>query len=156
MTKRSGVEKGIVLAIRAKRVTEEILQSMLADYLKNRAKPRGLTSLAELKKSGVKLESIEITEKNIGGFLSCARKYDITYALKRDVSTAPPTYYVFFETDDKSLKNLNKSFAEFTAAKKEKSDKQRDLQEELLREKRKKDIEKENAVPETDEFEERV
>lgn len=155
MTRKGGAERGIALSVKAKRVTEEILRAMLSDYLKNRTKPRGLTSLAKLQKFGVKLENIEITEKNIGGFLGAARKYDINYALKRDVSTDPPTYYVFFETDDKNRGNLNKAFAEYTNKQKEALDRQRAFQEELVKSAQK-DIEKEKPAPATEELPERV
>ena len=55
-----------------------------------------------------KLESIEVTENNIGDFLSTARKYDLDFALKRDKSTTPPTYHVFFSANkNRPLAKLN-------------------------------------------------
>jgi len=152
---KGGIEKGIALTVKAIRVTEEIFQGMLSDYLKNRTTPRGLTSLAKLEKSGVNLENIEITERNIGGFLGAARKYDINYALKRDKSTDPPTYYVFFETDDKSRGNITKAFAEYTNKQKETLDRQRVIQDELLKAS-KNDVEKEKPPFAREDFEERV
>lgn len=47
-------------------------------------------------KSPSKLDSIEVSDRNIGDFLKTARKYDVDFALKRDKSTTPPTYHVFF------------------------------------------------------------
>ncbi len=47
-------------------------------------------------KSPSKLDSIEVSDRNIGDFLKTARKYDVDFALKRDKSTSPPTYHVFF------------------------------------------------------------
>ena len=52
-----------------------------------------------------------ILENNIGSFLNTARKYDIDYALKRDSSTTPPTYHVFFETS--RSENFQKAFSEY-------------------------------------------
>ena len=61
----------------------------------------GETSLKRLAESGMKLSNIEITEKNIKSFEHTAREYGITYALKKDVSTDPPRYLVFFKAKDR-------------------------------------------------------
>ena len=42
-----------------------------------------------------------------------AKKYDIDYALKKDPTTDPPHYYVFFKAKDKD--QLQPAFKEFTA-----------------------------------------
>ena len=60
-----------------------------------------------------KLESIEVTENNIGDFLKTAQKYDIDYALKRDSSTAPPTYHIFFTSGNSE--NFRQAFAEYAS-----------------------------------------
>ena len=59
------------------------------------------------------LTNIEITEQNIKAFSAVAKKYDIDYALKKDPSTYPPHYYVFFKAKDKD--QLQPAFKEFTA-----------------------------------------
>lgn len=62
-------------------------------------------------KSQSKLENIEITENNIGSFLDTARKYDVDYALRRDKSTEPPTYHVFFSAGKSD--DFKKAFSEY-------------------------------------------
>ena len=42
-----------------------------------------------------------------------ARKYDIDYALKRDSSTSPPTYHVFFTAASTEI--FKKAFAEYAS-----------------------------------------
>ena len=65
------------------------------------------------KQHGASLTNIEITEQNIKAFSVVAKKYDIDYALKKDPTTEPPHYYVFFKAKDKD--QLQPAFKEFTA-----------------------------------------
>ena len=74
---------------------------------------RGEQTLADLTAGKDKLTNIQITDKNIGSFHKVARKYDIDYALKKDPTTEPPHYYVFFKAKDKD--QLQPAFKEFTA-----------------------------------------
>lgn len=48
------------------------------------------------RKCDSKLESVGVLEDDIADFLQTARKYDVDFALKKDSSTAPPMYHVFF------------------------------------------------------------
>ena len=91
------------------KVTKDVLTELCRNFLERKPK-HGMKSYGTMCKSG-KLESIEITETNIKSFLDTARKYDIDYALKRDSSTAPPTYHIFFNTGQSE--NFRKAFAEY-------------------------------------------
>lgn len=62
-------------------------------------------------KSNGKLDSIEVNNSNIGDFLNTARKYDVDFALKKDKSTNPPTYHVFFSAGRSD--NFQKAFSEY-------------------------------------------
>ena len=95
--------------MQAVKVTAELLKEMCRAFLDSPPK-HGKIRYGDIAKSG-KLESIEVTENNIGSFLDTARKYDIDYALKRDSSTSPPTYHVFFTTGHSE--NFRKAFAEY-------------------------------------------
>ena len=64
------------------------------------AKPRGKQSMKNLMSYGTKLTNIKITDNNIKSFDKVARKYGIDYSLKRDDSTKPPKYLVFFKAKD--------------------------------------------------------
>ena len=61
------------------KLTAQVLQAALKKYLQHRAKSKntlhhGQQSLKQLKKHGVALSNIEITEANIGAFKPCAKK----------------------------------------------------------------------------------
>ena len=106
------VQKGIVLTKQAASITSEALREMIQAFMQNKTTPKGEMPYSTLAKTG-KLESIEITENNIGSFLSVAKKYDIDFALKRDSSTSPPTYHVFFAAT--KTENFKRAFVEYAA-----------------------------------------
>ena len=108
----SDIQKTIVLTKQAAQITEEVLKAMLKDYLGNKSVKKGEISMSELvRKSGGKLESIEVTDNNIRSFLDVAKKYDIDSALKRDRNAEPPVYQVFFSTN--KTENFKKAFTEY-------------------------------------------
>ena len=116
MVNKDVAENTISFAVQTTKITSEMLQEILSNYLTEKM-PHGKISYGKLSERG-KLESIEVTENNIGDFLSTARKYDIDYALKRDSSTAPPTYHVFFSSGNSE--NFRKAFAEYAGKMNEK------------------------------------
>ena len=63
-------------------------------------KPHGKQSMKSLMSYGDQLTNIKITDNNIRSFGRVARKYDIDYSLKKDNSTDPPAYMVFFKAKD--------------------------------------------------------
>lgn len=72
----------------------------------------GKQSLKKLKQQGKDLSSIEITDKNIRSFEKYARKYCVDYCLKKDSSSRPPHYYVFFKAAD--IDSVTAAFREYT------------------------------------------
>lgn len=72
----------------------------------------GKQSLKKLKQQGKDLSSIEITDKNIRSFERFARKYCVDYCLKKDSSSKPPHYYVFFKAAD--IDCVTAAFREYT------------------------------------------
>ena len=62
-------------------------------------------------RQGSQLTNIEITDKNIKSFDRVARKYSIDYSLKKDSSTDPPRYLVFFKAKDVDV--MTKAFQEY-------------------------------------------
>lgn len=104
-------KKTIDVVIQATKLTVDIFQNVIYDLTtKRNYESRGNVRLGQLMKQG-KLDSIEITDNNIKSFLDVAKKYDVSYALKRDSSTLPPTYHVFFTGRD--TETLNKAFKEY-------------------------------------------
>ena len=106
----NGAKKTIDLSVQTEKITSDILKNAMTEFLDGNAEKKGRMTIRQLqKKCHSKLESIEITENNIADFLQTARKYDVDFALKKDSSTTPPTYHVFFSASgndrfaDKSL-----------------------------------------------------
>lgn len=111
-----GAENTIDITVQATKLTSEVLRSALNNYLNGKAEKQGRMSYKALeRKSGAKLDSIEITDNNIQSFLKIAKKYDIDFALKRDATTFPPTYHVFFRTSQ--TENFNRAFKEYATGK---------------------------------------
>lgn len=107
----------IDVTIQTAKMTKEVLKEALTDLVSgNNVKKSGRTTVGKLQsEAGGKLDSIEITDNNIRDFLDVAKKYDIDYALKRDSSTEPPTYHVFFKTADQE--NFQRAFNEYSGKK---------------------------------------
>lgn len=100
-------------------MTADVLQKAVKKLLQEMQKKpsqrplrQGKQTLHQLKQHGASLTNVEITEQNIKAFSSVAKKYDIDYALKKDVSTQPSHYYVFFKAKDKD--QMEPAFREFT------------------------------------------
>ncbi len=111
------VDNARVFVVQAAQMTGDVLADVLNEFAQGRAKSGGKVRYGKLSKKG-KLDNIEITENNIKDFESTARKYGVEYALKRDKTTDPPTYYVYFTSA--SGDKMNKAFKEY-ATKKSKS-----------------------------------
>ena len=112
-------EKSVVFVIRVGKTGGKLTASMLKyaieQYLKQQRNPRaphGKQSVKSLVKQGAGVQNIEITDKNIRSFQSVARKYGVDYALKKDTSSQPPRYLVFFKARDTDA--LTAAFREFS------------------------------------------
>ena len=81
-------------------------------------------------KSPSKLDSIEVSDRNIGDFLKTARKYDVDFALKRDKNTTPPTYHVFFSAA--KTEDFKKAFSEYVGKGQGKSQKRGEFTREQM------------------------
>ena len=58
---------------------------------------------------GVGVSSIEVTDGNIKSFERVARKYNVDFAVKKDKTTDPPKYVVFFKGRDADAVSQNKN-----------------------------------------------
>lgn len=111
-------QKTVALSIKATKFTAEVLQAAIKKYLEARRKGKntlrhGEQSLKQLKKHGADLSNIEITDKNIGAFKPCAKRYGVDFTLRKDSTSAPPHWIVIFKAKDAD--NLEQAFKEFTA-----------------------------------------
>lgn len=64
-------------------------------------------------KQNTAISNLEITNDNIKAFSSTAKKYGLDFSLKKDSSTDPPRYLVFFKGRDADV--MTAAFQEFTA-----------------------------------------
>ncbi|WP_295219447.1 PcfB family protein [Ruminococcus sp.] len=107
----------IDLVIQGKDITKELIQQAMQGFLQQdfgSNTKQGKTSLRKLsEQSSGKLESIEVSQANIKDFEATAAKYDITFAVKRDSGTNPPTHHVFFAAKDAD--NFKRAFTEYAA-----------------------------------------
>ena len=91
---------------------QQISGKVLEEISSKNTLHHGQQSLKQLKKHGVALSNIEITEANIGAFKPCAKKYGVDFTLRKDKTTQPPHYVVIFKSKDAD--NLEQAFREFT------------------------------------------
>jgi hypothetical protein len=58
------------------------------------------------------LQTLDVTETSIGSFKNTARKYGVDYAVRKDSSTEPARWMVFFRGKDEET--INAAFREYT------------------------------------------
>ncbi len=109
--------KTVALAVNTTKMTGRVLAAAIREYLrhkdsKQKTLPKGRQSIKQLVESGAALSNIEITEKNIRSFEPIAKKYGLDYALKKDTSTKPPHYLVFFKGKDADV--ITMAFKEYS------------------------------------------
>lgn len=108
-------QKTIALVIKAAKLDANILKAAMRMYLnhhrKQAQKQHGKVSVKELVGEGAGASSIEITDGNIKSFERVARKYNVDFAVKKDKTTEPPKYLVFFKGRDADA--VAQAFKEF-------------------------------------------
>ncbi len=111
-------QKTMALSIKTTKLTAVALQKALKMVLsagknKLRQPTKGKQSLKSLMKQNTGVSNIEITNDNIKAFESTAKKYGIDFSLKKDSSTVPPRYLIFFKGRDADV--MTAAFKEFSA-----------------------------------------
>ena len=95
------------------RLLAKLMQAALRKWREGKNKlPEGYQSMKDLAKGG-SLSSVEVTDDNIKSFDPVARKYNISYSLKKDISVDPPKWLVFFRAKDVDV--MTAAFKEFSA-----------------------------------------
>ncbi len=74
--------------------------------------PQGKQTVKQLIGQNQGVSNIEITDPSIKEFEKIARKYGVDYAVKKDRSTSPPKYLIFFKGRDADA--LTAAFTEYT------------------------------------------
>ena len=121
-------QKTLALCVEASKMTAQLLQQamkkVLADMEKHKKNPQlrhGKQTLRQLMKHNTGVSNIEITDPSIKEFEKIARKYGVDYAVKKDRSSSPPKYLIFFKGRDADA--LTAAFTEYTNKKVKKATK---------------------------------
>lgn len=77
--------------------------------------PHGKQSVKQLVGQGQGVSNIELTDASIRGFDRIARKYGVDYAIKRDRSSDPPKFLIFFKGRDNDA--ITAAFQEYAGKK---------------------------------------
>ena len=103
-------QKTIALAIKTFKLTASVLQKAMKMYLehqKHKEPSHGKIPVKKLVGQGAGAKSIEVTDDNVKAFERVARDF----AVKRDKTTEPPKYLVFFKGKDADV--IAQAFKEF-------------------------------------------
>ena len=108
-------QKTIALVIKTSKLSASVLKNVMRMYLSHRKQQaqnkHGKVSVKKLVGEGVGVSSIEVTDNNIKAFERVARKYNVDFAVKKDKTTDPPKYVVFFKGRDADV--IAQAFKEF-------------------------------------------
>ena len=108
-------QKTIALVIKTSKLNASVLKAAMRMYLNHRKQQaqnkHGKVSVKKLVGEGVGVSSIEVTDNNIKVFERVARKYNVDFAVKKDKTTDPPKYMVFFKGRDADV--IAQAFKEF-------------------------------------------
>lgn len=124
--------RAVTLVISATKLTGRLLKAAILKYLASRKekklakaraapeKPTGKQTVKQLIGQNQGVSNIEINDPSIRDFERIARKYGVDYAVKKDRSTSPPKYLIFFKARDADA--LTAAFSEYTQRKVKKAD----------------------------------
>lgn len=108
-------QKTIALVIKTAKLDANVLKAAMKMYLDHRKqkaqKTHGKVPVKKLVGEGAGVSSIEVTDGNIKSFERAARKYNVDFAVKKDKTTDPPKYVVFFKGRDADV--VAQAFKEF-------------------------------------------
>lgn len=104
--------ESIDILIRTTQINADIISTAMQDYLTGNGRQTGEVPYKKMLQEN-KLEDVEIDRDNIGNFRKTAAKYGVSYSIKCDRSTEPPTYHLIFSAADKDT--IGKAFKEHTS-----------------------------------------
>ena len=121
--------KTLTLAINGSKLTGRMFKSAISKYLaprrevkqqKRRSRdspviPHGKQTVKQLIGQDQGVSNIEINDPTIKDFERIARKYGVDYAIKRDRSSDPPRFLIFFKSRDADA--LTAAFNEYAGNK---------------------------------------
>ena len=102
----------LTLAVNGTKFSGRLLKAAVCKYMAHRKEvkqqknrdgpvvPHGKQSVKQLVGQGQGVSNIELTDPSIRDFERIARKYGVDYAVKRDRSSDPPRFLIFFKGRD--------------------------------------------------------
>ena len=114
----------LTLAVNGAKFSGRLLKAAVCKYMAHRKEvkqqknrdgpvvPHGKQSVKELIGQGQGVSNIELTDPSIRQFDRIARKYGVDYAVKRDRSSDPPRFLIFFKGRDNDA--ITAAFQEYT------------------------------------------
>ena len=117
----------VTLMVNGTKFTGRVLKDAITKYMAHQkekklqksrdspVKPCGKQTVKELIGQNQGVSNIEVNDPDIRKFERIARKYGVDYAVKKDRSTHPPKYLIFFKARDADA--LTAAFSEYTAKK---------------------------------------
>ena len=113
--------KVVAIMIKGGKISAEVLKKALDKFVQEIEKAqkqmqqpktyRGKQSIKHLMSQNAAISNIEVTDGNIKSFERVARKYNVDFAVKKDKTTDPPKYVVFFKGRDADA--VAQAFKEF-------------------------------------------
>lgn len=115
----------VTLIISTAKLTGRALKASIAKYMNisNKVKadrqrdkaitPKGKQTVKQLGEQGQGVSNIEQPNLRVRSFDRVARKYGVDYAIRRDNSTDPPKYQIFFKGRDADA--ITAAFQEYSA-----------------------------------------
>jgi hypothetical protein len=130
----------LTLVVSGTKFTGRLFKAAITKYLAHRkekklqkqrsrdapVKPQGKQTVKQLVGQNQGVSNIEITDPSIKEFEKIARKYGVDYAVKKDRSSSPPKYLIFFKGRDADA--LTSAFTEYTNKKVKKAQKTQDTE----------------------------
>ena len=121
--------KTLTLVVNGSKLTGRMLKSAISKYLAHRKEvkvekrrsrdspvvPHGKQTVQQLIGQNQGVSNIEISDPSIKDFERIARKYGVDYAIKRDKSSDPPKFLIFFKSRDADA--LTAAFNEYAGEK---------------------------------------
>ncbi len=108
-------DKTVAITVKSAKITGRLLAQAMRFFLKKAKEPHvkhGKQSVRSLTRQGAALTNVEVSGDNIGTFKKTARKYNVSFSLKRDDSEKPPKWIVFFKSKDSA--SMDAAFKEFS------------------------------------------
>ena len=114
----------VTLIVSGTRFNGNLLKAAISKYMAHRkekkqqksrdapVKPQGKQTVKQLVGQNQGVSNLEITDPSIRDFEKIAKKYGVDYAVKKDRSTTPPKYMIFFKARDADA--LTAAFTEYT------------------------------------------